>query len=403
MSETKTCQSTRYHVGCNEAKPIGAFFHGGKSGYSTQEFSYCKDCRDLGSHLPQYRLKFIGAPPKECPACRAVLPAYDFGKDSRQPDGLHLRCKRCVAAKRISRGSVSTGLPEGIRRCSRCRTIFEGSSGFCSPCKRQYDKERRVANPSRRCRNCHIAHDKSAFESHTANLCSLCEAVVAEIRRVKRLVAKYASEGNRRTEGILSAAAKSTESAIRSLGRAAALSVKAAELTSGQKLCLGTKKKPGCGIIKPLKSFGMIKRDPTRRKNRCHTCAARTRDKLARKAARLRARKRNPGKFHARKRLREVRKLQALPKWLSLAQRREIFKIYEERARISQSTGVLHHVDHIIPLRGREEVSGHVVEVWGLHVPWNLRVIPAKENEDKSNKFLDISQAIRNADLKIAA
>ena len=53
--------------------------------------------------------------------------------------------------------------------------------------------------------------------------------------------------------------------------------------------------------------------------------------------------------------------------------------IYKECKRISEETGILHHVDHIIPLNGRI--------VSGLHVETNLQIITAHENLSKHNSF----------------
>lgn len=68
--------------------------------------------------------------------------------------------------------------------------------------------------------------------------------------------------------------------------------------------------------------------------------------------------------------------LNATPPWVDP---RALLAIYEERARIERETGIPHHVDHIVPLQGEG--------VCGLHVPWNLRVIPARENLRKGNRL----------------
>ena len=51
---------------------------------------------------------------------------------------------------------------------------------------------------------------------------------------------------------------------------------------------------------------------------------------------------------------------------------------------ISKKTGEEHHVDHIVPLKG--QYKGHDT-VCGLHVPWNLQVLPKCANLKKGSTW----------------
>lgn len=77
---------------------------------------------------------------------------------------------------------------------------------------------------------------------------------------------------------------------------------------------------------------------------------------------------------------RRAAKLLCTPKWITEYCRHEIRELYKKRDALVKLTGISFHVDHIIPLQG--------VNVSGLHVPWNLQIIPACENLSKGNKLL---------------
>lgn len=79
-------------------------------------------------------------------------------------------------------------------------------------------------------------------------------------------------------------------------------------------------------------------------------------------------------------RLKNMRRRVQAPSWLTKDHKREI-RDKCKLAVVLSSQGALYHVDHIWPLRGKD--------VWGLHVPWNLQVIPAEANYRKANKRPD--------------
>lgn len=72
-------------------------------------------------------------------------------------------------------------------------------------------------------------------------------------------------------------------------------------------------------------------------------------------------------------------KLNRTPKWLTKIHFNEINLFYKLAKIKTEKTGVKHHVDHIIPLQGKN--------ISGLHVPWNLQILTETENIKKSNKY----------------
>ena len=77
-------------------------------------------------------------------------------------------------------------------------------------------------------------------------------------------------------------------------------------------------------------------------------------------------------KYHATKR-------NATPAWLTKEQEDDIKTMYALAKKFEKLCNVEYHVDHIVPLAGKD--------ICGLHVPWNLQLLPASINLAKGNRY----------------
>ena len=87
----------------------------------------------------------------------------------------------------------------------------------------------------------------------------------------------------------------------------------------------------------------------------------------------------NKEKVNALTAKRKASKLQRTPSWLTKEDWAEIEEFYKEAQRLREETGEEYHVDHIIPLQGKN--------ISGLHVPSNLQILRATENLSKGNRY----------------
>jgi hypothetical protein len=158
---------------------------------------------------------------------------------------------------------------------------------------------------------------------------------------------------------------------------------------------------PKCVQINPQPLINFYKKKHTSQglNARCIKCTNRQTDAwVARNLERVRAIKRkwsennrekhrennriwyrnNPDKKNAQVRKYQASKLKRTPSWLTYEQNKENETFYIEAAKITKLTGIPHEVDHIEPLQGKN--------VSGLHVPWNLQILPRLSNRQKNNK-----------------
>ena len=86
----------------------------------------------------------------------------------------------------------------------------------------------------------------------------------------------------------------------------------------------------------------------------------------------------NPHKGAARSAKRKAVKLQATPNWLLPKHIEKIEEFYFMAKELEKIFPWKQEVDHIEPLQGKD--------VCGLHVPWNLQILPMSTNRSKGIK-----------------
>lgn len=119
-----------------------------------------------------------------------------------------------------------------------------------------------------------------------------------------------------------------------------------------------------------------VDRTLTRDRRREYAARRYIENKQAIKDATAKWRKANKAKDAAKTARRKATKLRATPPW---ANQESVSAFYQIAAKLTKQTGVLHEVDHIVPLQGET--------VCGLHVHWNLQVLTKSENSRKKNKL----------------
>jgi hypothetical protein len=88
----------------------------------------------------------------------------------------------------------------------------------------------------------------------------------------------------------------------------------------------------------------------------------------------------NKDSYKDYRRARKKRLKVATPSWLTDQHWLEIEAIYNLARDCKLVSGQDYHVDHMVPIKGKN--------ICGLHVPWNLQVLPADINQSKHNKEL---------------
>ena len=279
---------------------------------------------------------------KICTVCQEDKPLDQFYKQKGGKHGVTAMCKSCISEYRKNKVNSYVSDPSKPVPVKTCKTCLEekpitdfhkSSSGtfgrhtYCKECRSQNNKTRS------------FTFDPDEFGENIK--CSVCQ----ELKHHTMFSNSKTSHNGK------SYNCKACQSDI------AAQKNNLPEENYEEKLRLC----PTCGEEKLGSEFSKSKAKKGGLSSQCKEC-------------RSKYRKENLGSVNSLTARRRAIKKKAIPKW---ANRENIERIYEECAKVTKEAGIIHHVDHIVPLQSKW--------VCGLHCEDNLRVITGSDNTHKLN------------------
>lgn len=135
-----------------------------------------------------------------------------------------------------------------------------------------------------------------------------------------------------------------------------------------------------CSKCKEPKERESFVKDTSRKDNlgnKCRDCRGVIHKRKKRKEDYVEYRKRENNKKKKRRLAEKI----ATPCWLTKEHKKQIAHVYDHMRDCCRTTGEKYEVNHVQPLRGEN--------ICGLHVPWNLEVLPRYINSALGNAFKD--------------
>ena len=294
---------------------------------------------------------------KRCSKCKETKDTVEFSKAKKRKDGLYPYCKSCDKELYVKRRDYRIENPPPTPATKQCTLCKETKVAV------EFSKAKKTNDGLQpNCKSCNIERARKLRDYRKTNppptpatkRCYKCKETKVSAEFDKNVSSK---DGH----------THDCKSCAQEKARRIRIKLTKRNTLAGPPDRTGTKKCPDCGETKQKTEFHITRSFTDGLAGRCKPCGS---------VRALQWAKDNPAKVNANSARRKAGKLKATPKWEDKSKTQWY---YDESQRVTAETGVVHHVDHMVPLNHWS--------VRGLHWHMNFEVLPGAENMSKGNRF----------------